>query len=143
MRVVTRSADDGAPVNRMAVRQAELGLDVKWGNWQICGSQPNLQHQLCRGRGGPTAGEPHSILPLLPREAGVLPRQRRHLRVRPSGSGRVRANADKISGFQKKQAKIVENEKLGIISIDGTVLVPTKYDKIVRLGYGGAKMELQ
>ena len=45
----------------------------------------HLEHRLRPGRGGRAAGEPDPVQPVLPREARVLPRGPRHLRVRPGG----------------------------------------------------------
>ena len=45
----------------------------------------HLQHRLRPGGGGRAAGESDAVQPLLPREAGVLPRRAGHLRLRAAG----------------------------------------------------------
>jgi hypothetical protein len=45
------------------------------------------QHRLCGNRGRHASDEPHTVSALLPGEADVLPRRRRHLRIWP-GAGR-------------------------------------------------------
>ena len=47
----------------------------------------HLQHRLRPGGGGRAAGEPDALQPLLPREAGLLPRGAGHLRLRATGRG--------------------------------------------------------
>ena len=55
--------------------------------------RPHREHRLRAGRGRRAAGEPHALQPVLSREARLLPRGRRHLRVRRARQRRPRAPA--------------------------------------------------
>ena len=61
----------------------DVGVDAKYGITANLTADVTVQHRLRAGRGRRAAGEPHALQPLLPREARVLPRGARHLRLRP------------------------------------------------------------
>ena len=52
--------------------------------------RPHRQHRLRAGRGRRAAGQPDPLQPVLPREARLLPRGPRHVRVRRPGQRRPR-----------------------------------------------------
>ena len=52
--------------------------------------RPDRQHRLRPGRSRRAAGQPHPLQPVLPREARLLPRRRRHVRLRRPGQRRAR-----------------------------------------------------
>ena len=61
--------------------------------------RPHLSHRLRAGGGGPGGGEPLAFQPVLPGEAAVLHRERRHLRLR-----QVRVRAGRRRGGRRSRA---------------------------------------
>ena len=61
---------------------ASVGGDVEVRAHPEPDRRPHREHRLRAGRGGRTAGQPHPLQPVLPREARLLPRGRRHVRIR-------------------------------------------------------------
>ena len=68
----------------------DVGGDVKYGVTANLTADFTDQHRLRAGRGGRAAGQPDALQPVVSREARVLPRGPRHLRLRRGGSGQRR-----------------------------------------------------
>ena len=64
----------------------DVGGDVKYGVTANLTADFTDQHRLRAGRGGRAAGEPDALQPVLSREARLLPRGARHLRLRAAAA---------------------------------------------------------
>ena len=66
---------------------ATIGLDAKWAPIRAVERRPDGEHRLRRDRSGRPADQPDAVLALPGGKARVLPRELRHLRVRPGRRG--------------------------------------------------------
>ena len=83
---------------------AEVGGDAQVRRHAEPHARPHVQHRLRAGGGGRPAHQPHALPDLLPREAAVLPGERRRLLGRHAAGGRPLLHAPHRHRRQRRAA---------------------------------------